>query len=382
MPMLLAVLVAGPLKAEQVTSEENPDVFFAPVYGRLGITLPARIARDTSVWSHLDELRREPCDQVVIVPLAKALYNVGFRREAAESAYRFAKACGGPDNALDMSANIFFQLSDYGKAVEVTDVLVGKIQTSPKVYYLRARALDETGDHKRALDDYAKVIEFSPSKKNVPSEVFFRMASAYAAVGRFCEAMKTIETWVAFDPDTRDIPPAQRDLAGYAEKGHCAQTKPMERFPLLGQANVVRVTAMINGEKGVFILDTGASFVSVQSDFAERAKLRTEGARKVRLNTANGPTTGLLSKADSIKLGNLNATNIPVVVQSGDKKVFGMTVDGLLGMSFLSRFDVHISKGFMEVSARESAPPSRLDQAGKANVESTRAFRLAPIIAH
>jgi clan AA aspartic protease (TIGR02281 family) len=349
--VFLAALAANPAKAEPPSADANPDTLFAPVYARLGITLPTNIAGDATVRPHLDELRREACDRVGIIALANALHKLGFRREAAESLYRFVNSCGGPDNALAMSTNIFLELSDFAKATEAADALVRAEPASSQAVYLRARALDQAGDHKRALDDYATTIELSAAKTNLSSTVFTNMAKAYATLGRFCEAMSPIQTWVAFDPAKRDTTPAQKLIADYASKGNCdvLQAKRPERFPLMGQTNVVRVAATINGTKGIFILDTGASFVSVQSNFAKRAKLPMEGTSKVTLSTANGPTTGFLSKADSIKLGGLSATNIPVVVQSSDGKLYGTAADGLLGMSFLARFDVQIAHGYMEV---------------------------------
>jgi predicted aspartyl protease len=68
--------------------------------------------------------------------------------------------------------------------------------------------------------------------------------------------------------------------------------------------------------------------------------------------TANGQARAKLSKADKVQLGRLEATNVPVVVQNVDDKSYGVGVDGLLGMSFLSRFDVQMAGGSIEVSTR------------------------------
>jgi hypothetical protein len=46
-----------------------------------------------------------------------------------------------------------------------------------------------------------------------------------------------------------------------------------ESYPLPGQKNVVTVKAEINGVRGLFILDTGASHVALKSAFADRAKI-------------------------------------------------------------------------------------------------------------
>jgi aspartyl protease family protein len=336
--------------------DEDPDVLFAPVYKALGISLPSNIAKDSSVWLRLDELRREHCDRVSIIELAKALDVLGFRREAATGLYRFVLDCKGPDNALTMSINYLLKLTDYPQAVEVADTLVRMAPSSANATYLRALALEGTGDHKRALDDYATTIELSAVKKNLSSNVFVNMSKAYAALGRFCEAVVPIQTWIAIDPANRDTSQARRLIAEYSAKGNCgtAEAKRPERFPLRGQSSVVVVKAEINGTKGLFVLDTGASFVSVKEDFAKRARPPTEQGSKVTLHTANGDTQGILSKAETVQLGGLSAKSVPVVVQLTDAKLYGDGTDGLLGMSFLARFEVRMANGYIEVRSRSA----------------------------
>jgi hypothetical protein len=87
--LILGIVLAVPAGAATSPYDDDPDVLFAPVYTRLKITLPTNIARDSSVWLRLDELRREPCDRVSILELAKALDTLGFRREAADGLYQF-----------------------------------------------------------------------------------------------------------------------------------------------------------------------------------------------------------------------------------------------------------------------------------------------------
>ena len=69
--------------------------------------------------------------------------------------------------------------------------------------------------------------------------------------------------------------------------------------------------------------------------------------------TANGSAKARLSKADKVTLGKLEAANVPVAVQKTDDKSYGNGVDGLLGMSFLSRFEVQMAAGAIEVRTRQ-----------------------------
>jgi len=339
--------------------DENPDEVFATVYEQIG-ALPVQAARDPSVWLRLQELKREPCDQKSVSDLALMLDKLGFRRQAAEGLFRFVKACGAPITALPRAIDIYMKLTDYPRAVEVADEYMRREPSSHNAHYLRGVALEGAGDYQRALADYSDAIElFGIDKRKISSRVFLHMADAYAALKRFCEAAVPINMWVALDPVTRDTSQTQKIIADYERQGHCAASTEArnERFPLSGQRNVVTVKAQINGVKGVFILDTGASYVAIKSAFAERAKISLDGASEITLVTANGQVKARLARADKVALGSLQATDVPVAVQNGDDKTYGAGIDGLLGMSFLSRFEVQIANNFVEVRTRQAKRP-------------------------
>jgi aspartyl protease family protein len=349
---LLLVVIPGMAAAGYL--DENPDEVFSSVYERLG-ALPTQAARDPFVWLRLEELKREPCDQKSIGDLALMLDKLGFRRQAADGLYRFVKDCGAPLSALNQSINIYLKLTDYPKAVEVADEFMRRAPTNHDAHYLRGVALQGAGDFPRALVDYSDAIElFGADKRGISSLVFVRMAEVYAALNRFCEATAPINMWVSLDPAARDTSRTQKIISDYEAQGHCVSSKEFQKesYPLRGQRNVVTVKAEINGVRGLFILDTGASYVSVKSAFADRAKIPQSDTSEITLMTANGPAKAKLSKADKVMLGKLEATNVPVAIQNLDEKSYGVGVDGLLGMSFLSRFEVQMAGGFIEVRTR------------------------------
>lgn len=351
--LLILAATTGPARAGYL--DENPDEVFSGVYARLGIRLPERAARDPFVWLRLEELKREPCDQKSITDMTAALEKLGYRREAGQGLFSFIKACGAPVNALYRAGDIFMRLSDHAMAVEIADEFIRRAPDNANAYYLRGMGLQAAGDHLKALSDFANAIELYPNdKKSMGSTVFTRMATSYAALGRYCEAVSPILMWVSIDPATRDSSRSQKIIADYEQKGQCATNREVrkERYALRGPRHVVEVQAEINGVRGKFILDTGASYLSVKSGFAERAKIPLANSPDVTLLTANGRAKGRLTKADKVVLGKLAATNVPTVVQQTDEKNYGSGVDGLLGMSFLSRFDVQLAAGFIEIRTR------------------------------
>lgn len=347
------LLIAMPGMARANYLDENPEEVFAGVYERIGM-LPLKAARDPYVWLRLEELKREPCDQKSIGDLALALDKLGYRREAADGLYKFVRNCGAPLSALHQSINIYLKLTDYPKAVEVADDFMRRAPSNHDAHYLRGVALQGAGDFQRALVDYSDAVElYGADKKGISSRVFLRMAEVYAALNRFCEATAPINMWVSIDPASRDSSRTQKMITDYEARGNCVSSKEFQKesFPLRGPKNVVTVRVDINGVRGLFVLDTGASYVTMKSSFAERAKIpQTE--TEITLTTANGQVKARLSKADKVMLGKLEATNVPVAVQKVDEKSYGTGVDGLLGMSFLSRFEVQMAAGSIEVRSR------------------------------
>jgi clan AA aspartic protease (TIGR02281 family) len=105
----------------------------------------------------------------------------------------------------------------------------------------------------------------------------------------------------------------------------------------------------INGICGTFVLDIGATFVFLRNSFAQKANVEIDQESIVRLRTANGIANGKRGRAKAIQLRSLLAKDVPIVVQAG---AYGENIDGLLGMSFLSRFNIKIDTKNVRIAPR------------------------------
>lgn len=92
------------------------------------------------------------------------------------------------------------------------------------------------------------------------------------------------------------------------------------------------VAGAINGVPLVFMIDTGATYVSVDAEFAARARL-PEGLPGY-FNTANGSVEGRVVKNQVVKADTLEVSGLSVAVMPAHAG------EGLLGQNFLRRFDV------------------------------------------
>ena len=102
----------------------------------------------------------------------------------------------------------------------------------------------------------------------------------------------------------------------------------------------------VNGQEVKFMVDTGASLVSVSDAFAQQVGL--SGGRPTTFNTANGSRTGRVVEGVTIAIGPVRVSNVRVGVglQMGDDN------EALLGQSFLSKFDITMGKNQMVLQAR------------------------------
>ena len=83
-----------------------------------------------------------------------------------------------------------------------------------------------------------------------------------------------------------------------------------------------------------FLVDTGASLVSLGRGDAQRAGLDYRSGRQVRTQTANGSARVWLVRIDELKLGELVFRGVEAAVHEGDLPF------ALLGMSALNRMEI------------------------------------------
>jgi aspartyl protease family protein len=90
----------------------------------------------------------------------------------------------------------------------------------------------------------------------------------------------------------------------------------------------------INGRSINFMVDTGASYVSVSASEAERLGINLKGAQPIVMGTANGSTQAWRVKLSSVRIGNTTVHEVDAVVMPASMPVV------LLGNSYLSRFQM------------------------------------------
>ncbi|QDL56704.1 TIGR02281 family clan AA aspartic protease [Rhodoferax aquaticus] len=90
----------------------------------------------------------------------------------------------------------------------------------------------------------------------------------------------------------------------------------------------------INGKAAQFMVDTGATVVSISQRDAERMGLNFRSGQVVQMSTANGVITGWRIKLTSVQVGDVVVYGVDAVVNAAEMPFV------LLGNSFLTRFNM------------------------------------------
>ena len=108
------------------------------------------------------------------------------------------------------------------------------------------------------------------------------------------------------------------------------------------------VDGSVNGTPVRFLIDTGASSVSLSQALAQRIGL--QGGRAAEFSTAGGTASGEFFSDVSIRIANLHVDGLRVAVLPT------MGAEALLGQNFLRHVDVLIRDDALLLRARPPAP--------------------------
>ena len=102
----------------------------------------------------------------------------------------------------------------------------------------------------------------------------------------------------------------------------------------------------INGKQVRFLVDTGATLVSLGKDDAERLGVDLAGARRGNAQTANGPVPVWLVTLNSVRIGEVELSNVGAAVLPQAMPMV------LLGNSFLTRMNMKRDNDVMRLELR------------------------------
>lgn len=103
----------------------------------------------------------------------------------------------------------------------------------------------------------------------------------------------------------------------------------------------------INGYAVDFMVDTGATAISMNLPTAQRLNLNYRAGQQVSVTTANGVVNGYRLMLDTVRIGSIELNMVEAIVTMGD-----FPAEILLGNSYLSRVDMRRENGVLILEAR------------------------------
>jgi aspartyl protease family protein len=105
-------------------------------------------------------------------------------------------------------------------------------------------------------------------------------------------------------------------------------------------------TGTINGTSVRFLVDTGATMISLGATDARRIGLDFNRGQKALSNTANGQAVVSKVQVDTVRIGDITLHNIDALIHQSEMPI------ALLGMSFLNRMEMQRDGSTMTLKKR------------------------------
>ena len=152
-------------------------------------------------------------------------------------------------------------------------------------------------------------------------------------VGATIEKIKVLKAdWngavVSVDGTTRTLP-----LTTDSSAGHIASSSTIT-LPADAHGQFL-ASGAVNGRPLEFLVDTGATLTTLSRGDATRIGLDYRGGRPTQANTVNGVVRAWQVSLASVRVGDVTVRDIAALVVDNDALPVG-----LLGMSFIDRFDM------------------------------------------
>jgi predicted aspartyl protease len=203
---------------------------------------------------------------------------------------------------------------------------------SPAHYHARAERAWRGHDYVEALQLWSQAVALQPADPNA----HYRRGTALAQLGLRISALDAFQIALLLEPS----PPLARQVAadiarltqGAEPAGAHETTVPLEHGLGVWTAQV----RLNDRQAGRFLVDTGSSVTVVAPRLAAEVGLAgTAGRPPVELQTLGGRAAGRAAVAASLRVGDLELHDVPVVLHDP-----GPGFDGILGNTVLARYRV------------------------------------------
>ncbi|HYV45950.1 MAG TPA: aspartyl protease family protein [Myxococcaceae bacterium] len=296
------------------------------------------------------QIAAEPCDRRKIVELGDTLVQVGDYRGALNGNEAFFQKCGPYSRLLWVSYGAHKSLSEFDAAAADATRLIEEDPGDKDYWWWRGLAYEEKGDFEKAAADYRQAITLEPLLRSIP----VNLVNMYERSGKPCEALLALEEYFLRYPKLRQEA-RLKTLEDRLEAAGCDELAGKGKAVVAFSPSSDAIVAMVRineREKARMVVDTGATAVTLSRRLASRLGLPEDAGASIFVRTAGGIRPARLTVVDQIDLQGARARHVEVAVV--DTLPDG--VDGLLGLSFLSRFEMTLRPGDGRLEIAERRP--------------------------
>jgi aspartyl protease family protein len=294
------------------------------------------------------QLDKEPCDRRKIIQLGEAMLGAGDGRGTLRRAEAFFQRCGDHPRLRWLTYEAHKQLSEWDEAAGEATKLIQSNPYDADFRGWRGLAYEEKGDLDRASEDYRQALVLKPRFADLP----LNLANIYERQGKPCDAILPLSQVIFYHPEAANVGALRGRIEEIGALPECASTMGEGRVQIRrrpGEALLFAKVRVNDREGGTFVVDTGATLVVLSQALAKKLEIDTRDAPKLLAQTANGPVTALAVTLDRIEVQGVKAARVPAAIVADLGRI-----EGLLGMSFLSRFDLKQQAGQLEITARKA----------------------------
>jgi predicted aspartyl protease len=214
--------------------------------------------------------------------------------------------------------------------------------SSPADLHVKAQVAYEHRDYVEAMRLWSQAVSLQPDN----AAFHYSRATALARLGLRLSAADAYQMSLLLDPPRDLARQAMEGLASLSPSPASAGAQSHNvTVPLESGLGVWIATVIVNGShRGRFLVDTGSSVIVLAPAFARTVGVRTSGAAAVELQTLSGRTSGPSGTLASLRVGDAELREAPVVLHDP-----GPGLDGILGNTFLSQYRVTVDSDRREL---------------------------------
>jgi len=280
---------------------------------------------------------KDRCNTATSVELSRVLVSTGHVDEAAAQLNEVVENCPADGSILTRLSRLYRKLGDHAEASRAASKLVTLLPRHASSYALRAELFEDRGQFTEAIADYRSAIELNPAH----AEAAQQLSGLLEKNGKYCGAADILDQYLAHAGRV-NAEELRRRSRSLRDSGKCSRNTLENNevyIPVRYRGNVMLVDAVVNGYKALLVVDTGASSVALTRKFANRLKLDTSKGTEGMVYTASGPARVTYLQLDTVAVGSVSLKRVGATVSNRMK--LG-NVDGLLGNTFLSHFEVRV----------------------------------------